>query len=162
MRPIPLTGLAWLVALLSAPVLAGELVVVGETEAGTLRLDPQSQHDHQGFGYENVAGRIDLRSPIMEAGRAVEAVEIALDFDCALGRYRVLAQTYLSRGDEYVRTDLLRPRWSATPRHGALARAERMVCPALDQTLDAALADYQPRRRSEAQVVELPRRPGAF
>ena len=154
--------LACALALAAASARAGETVPIGETEAGELLLDFDSQHDHRGYGYENISGRINLRSPVMEAGRAIHAVEVTLDFDCAVGRYRVMARTYLARNDEYVRTEIPRAPWIATPRRGAIARAERLVCPEVEPYREGRWPGYRMRRGSEAQVVELPTRPGAF
>ena len=138
----------------SAAPAAAQLTSVGDSEAGEVIVDRASQYDREGDGSQSIEARVRLRSPIMEAGRIIDSMEVTLDWNCRTGEYREASRTYFTRAGEYVRNELPRAEWASAPRTGPLARTDALVCDAPPPILP--VREYRPRRRAEAQVVELP------
>ncbi|TAL36259.1 MAG: hypothetical protein EPN98_05335 [Phenylobacterium sp.] len=132
---------------------------IGATENGALALEMESNHDHHGHGYQRVQGVVELREPELEAGRTVTKLEVTFDFDCKTQQLRTVRTTRRTWTGEYAGTTFSREAWRP-PAMNAEVQALRLVCfvPAPSQSEAPALARANaPRRRSESQVIVMPK-----
>lgn len=148
-----------LLALWASAGLAAEpdLRVVGRTAAGMLVVDKASQHNHHSHGLQRVLTTVELSVPRSEPGRTIARTEETWDWDCEHRRYRVVERILRSDSSEYLGRESVAEGWREVPDSAEAERAAlELVCPSAAKPLPEAPGPSA-RRRSEAQVIEMPR-----